>query len=204
MAPGPGAARAAAAAGVSSWARYRTFLQRDHCVPMRSARRSCFPQVLHNLGNGLINPSLYCQRSPAPDSDAVRAAGCTLAQAASRGSGTALWLLIFTAVAYLWLALLVNARFHVMPSNRIRYLISLWPLAALAGAVLLRRSARDAGPARAGALAGPVVGAGRAAQSMRKRLSRWNGLPCSRRKSITSIASWTGTCRPVDLLVINP
>ena len=104
-----------------------------------------FAQVLHNLGNGLINPGLTVS--------AVLLLAVTLAVLLAacwrwrvKGQWNALWLLIFTAVVYLWLALLVNARFQVMPSNRIRYLISMWPLAALAGAALLRRPARLLAP----------------------------------------------------------
>ena len=104
-----------------------------------------FAQVLHNLGNGLINPGLTVSAALL----LIVTLSVLLAALWRRrvkGQWHTLWLLIFTAVAYLWLALLVNARFQVMPSNRIRYLISLWPLAALAGAVLLRRSARMLAP----------------------------------------------------------
>ena len=104
-----------------------------------------FAQVLHNLGNGLINPGLTVSAALLlVVTLAVMLA--TLWRWRVKGQWNALWLLIFTAVAYLWLALLVNARFQVMPSNRIRYLISLWPLAGLTSAVLLRRPARLLAP----------------------------------------------------------
>ena len=104
-----------------------------------------FAQVLHNLGNGLINPGLTVSAALLlVVTLAVMLA--TLWRWRVKGQWNALWLLIFTAVAYLWLALLVNARFQIMPSNRIRYLISLWPLAGLTSAVLLRRPARLLAP----------------------------------------------------------
>lgn len=53
-----------------------------------------------------------------------------------------LWLLAITAFILLWLMVLINAGFQVMPANRIRYLMPLWPLAALAGAALISRLTR--------------------------------------------------------------
>ena len=55
---------------------------------------------------------------------------------------SAVWLLLFTSAVLLALVTVINEVFKVIVDNRIRYLIPLWPLAALLSAATLWRLSR--------------------------------------------------------------
>ena len=98
-------------------------------------------QTLHNLVNGLIQPG------PVVSTVLLLLLPLAVLLAAFRRRrvqplDNGFWLPVFTALALLWGMLLINAQLRVMAPNRIRYLMSLWPLAALSVAVILRRPAR--------------------------------------------------------------
>ena len=60
-----------------------------------------------------------------------------------RGKGVStIWLLVFTSAALLALIIVINELFKVIVDNRIRYLMPLWPLAALLTAATLWHLAR--------------------------------------------------------------
>ena len=71
-----------------------------------------------------------------------------------RGKGvTAVWLLLFTSAVLLALVLVIDEVFKIFVDNRIRYLIPLWPLAALLSAATLWRLSRRRRRPVAGVLA---------------------------------------------------
>lgn len=101
--------------------------------------------TLSNLVNGLIEPGAFVSIAlllVIP----VAALVAAIRRRSARSNENVLWLPVFTAFALLWLMLLINALFAVMADNRQRYLMSLWPLAALSAAALLRRPARQLAP----------------------------------------------------------
>ncbi len=63
-----------------------------------------------------------------------------------QGRENVLWLPLFTAITFFGLVLIVNALIGVMARNRLRYLIPLWPLAALSLAATFQRPARQLAP----------------------------------------------------------
>ena len=96
--------------------------------------------VLYHLGNGLFRPG--------PVASAILLLGIPLAiicrtvwKRSPWRRNSVLWLLFIAAFALLAMMLLLNLRFQVMPANRIRYLMPLWALAAMAGGILLSRLA---------------------------------------------------------------
>ncbi|MCY3907372.1 MAG: glycosyltransferase family 39 protein [Anaerolineaceae bacterium] len=113
--------------------------------PLRSNAQSAaelLGQVLHELANGLIRPG------PVVSTALLLVLPLALFFTAWRRRRVTrleerLWLPVFTAFALLWLVLLVNWQLKAMAPNRIRYLITLWPLAAFSVAILLRRRAQS-------------------------------------------------------------
>ena len=101
--------------------------------------------TLSNLLNGLVQPgpvvsiALLLIIPVAALLNALRRRG-------ARGRENLLWLSAFTAFALLWLMILINALFGVMARNRMRYLISLWPLVCLSVAAMFQRPARQLAP----------------------------------------------------------
>ncbi|MCE2489464.1 MAG: glycosyltransferase family 39 protein [Anaerolineae bacterium] len=101
--------------------------------------------TLFNLANGLVQPgpvvsiALLLFIPAAILLNALRRRGAS-------GRENLLWLPVFTAFALLWLMLLINALFGVVARNRIRYLMSLWPLTALSLAATFQLPARQLAP----------------------------------------------------------
>ena len=95
---------------------------------------------LYHLGNGLFRPG--------PAISAILLLGLPLAvifrtfwQRSPWRRDSVLWLLFIAAFALQVSMILLNLRFQVIPYNRIRYLMPLWTLAAVAGGILLSRLA---------------------------------------------------------------
>lgn len=102
-------------------------------------------QTLSILANGLIDPGPFVSIA-ALLVIPVAALLAAFRRGRARDRDKALWLPLFSAFALLWLMVLINALLGVMARNRIRYLMSLWPLAALSAVALLRRPARQLAP----------------------------------------------------------
>ena len=96
---------------------------------------------IRNMTNGLIDPS--------PPLNGLLLVSLPLALAIvtlwrlRRGNGVnAIWLLVFTFAVLLALVIVINEVFRFITINGIRYLMPLWPLAALLTAATLWRIAR--------------------------------------------------------------
>lgn len=95
---------------------------------------------LYHLGNGLFRPG--------PDISAILLLGIpfavichTIWKRSPWRRNSVLWLLFLAAFVLQVSMILLNLRFQVIPFNRIRYLMPLWTLAAVAGGILLSRLA---------------------------------------------------------------
>ena len=113
--------------------------------------------LLRYMTNGLVDPS-------PPFSELLLLALplvpviVTLRHLRKENRGSAIWLLFFTSVTLLALVIAINEMLRVIVTNRIRYLMPLWPLTALlVGAGLLAPCTQFPSPCRrpACALAGP-------------------------------------------------